>query len=71
VHKTANVLDKSPKSVQLEAKRQSHQMYLSPGRALGLEGYERLHKLYGAKYPTIESDRRHQIPLEPTPTVTV
>jgi len=50
VHKTANVLDKIPKSLQAGAKDQLHQMYLSPTRAQGLEEYERFLKLYGAKY---------------------
>ena len=30
VHKTANILDKMPKSVQPNAKRMIHEMYLSP-----------------------------------------
>ena len=32
VHKTANVLDKLPKSVQPKAKQMLHEIYLSPGR---------------------------------------
>ena len=51
VHKTANVLDKLPKSLQPEAKGQLHQMYLSPTRARALEEYARFLKLFGAKYP--------------------
>jgi putative transposase len=51
VHKTANVLDKMPRSLQPQAKQQLHQMYLSPGRAGALEEYERFLKLYDAKYP--------------------
>ena len=51
VHKTANVLDKLPKSVQAHAKEQLHEMYLSPTRAQALQVYEDFGKLYGAKYP--------------------
>ena len=61
VHKTANVLDKLPKSVQAQAKgrtclcrwhgRQVHQMYLSPTKEDALEAYEDFISLYEAKYP--------------------
>lgn len=51
VHKTANVLDKLPKSMQAQAKEQLHEMYLSPTRAKALQAYEDFGRLYGAKYP--------------------
>ena len=51
VHKTANVLDKLPKSLQAQAKEQLHEMYLSPTRARALQVYEDFGRLYGAKYP--------------------
>jgi putative transposase len=51
VHKTANVLDKLPKSLQAQAKEQLHEMYLSPTRAQALQVYEDFGRLYGAKYP--------------------
>ena len=51
VHKTANVLDKMPKSLQAQAKEQLHEMYLSPTRAKALAVYEDFGRLYGAKYP--------------------
>ena len=51
VHKTANVLDKLPKSLQPAAKGQLHAMYLAPTQAQALVEYERFLKLYGAKYP--------------------
>ena len=51
MHKTANVLDKLPKSVQGEAKNRIHQMYLSPTREDALEAYEDFIALYEAKYP--------------------
>jgi transposase-like protein len=51
VHKTANVLDKLPKSVQPDAKAHLHEMYLSPTRAKALAAYEDFQRLYQAKYP--------------------
>jgi len=51
VHKTANILDKLPKSLQPQAKSHIHEMYLSPGRAKAIEAYEEFLRLYGAKYP--------------------
>ena len=51
MHKTANVLDKLPQSVQPQAKAQLHEMYLSPTRTQALQVYEDFDKLYGAKYP--------------------
>jgi transposase-like protein len=51
VHKTANVLDKLPKSLQAQAKEQLHEMYLSPTRGQALQVYEDFGRLYGAKYP--------------------
>ena len=52
VHKTANILDKMPKSVQPNAKRMIHEMYLSPTKDTALEAYEGFLKHYTAKYPT-------------------
>ena len=51
VHKTANVLDKLPKTVQAQAKGRIHQMYLSPTREDALEAYEDFISLFEAKYP--------------------
>ena len=51
VHKTANVLDALPKSQQGKAKNLIHQMYLADTQAEGLERYDQLITLYGAKYP--------------------
>jgi transposase-like protein len=51
VHKTANVLDKLPKSVQGQAKDKIHEMYLAPTRATALKAYEAFLALYQAKYP--------------------
>ena len=51
VHKTANILDKLPKSVQRSAKNLIHEMYMSPGKEKALQSYEEFLRLYGAKYP--------------------
>ncbi len=51
VHKTANVLDKLPKSVQGEAKTRIHEMYLAPTKEKALEAYDDFISLYEAKYP--------------------
>jgi transposase-like protein len=51
VHKTANVLDKLPKSVQFSAKKLIHQMYLSPTKQDALHSYDDFMALYQAKHP--------------------
>lgn len=51
VHKTANVLDKLPKSVQPNAKKMIHEMYLSPTKKDALAAFDAFVKLYSAKYP--------------------
>src|SRR5689334_7277810 len=51
VHKTANILDKMPKSVQGRAKQLIHQMYLSPTRKAALAAYDQFISSYQPKYP--------------------
>ena len=51
VHKTANILDKLPKSVQISTKKLIHEMYMSPTKELGLKNFKRFLSLYTAKYP--------------------
>jgi putative transposase len=51
VHKTANVLDKLPKSLQGRAKELLHDIYLAPGRQDALKAYERFLTNYQLKYP--------------------
>jgi putative transposase len=51
VHKTANILDKMPKSVQGRAKQLIHEMYLSATRKAALAAYERFITSYQAKFP--------------------
>ena len=62
VHKTANVLDKMPKSVQPAAKRMIHDIYLAPTRKEAHRAWDQFIHLYQAKYPKacacLEKDRQ-------------
>jgi putative transposase len=51
VHKTANVLDKMPKSVQGKAKQLIHEMYLAPTRKAALAAYDQFISSYQVKFP--------------------
>ncbi len=51
VHKTANVLDKLPKSQQPQAKGKLHDIYLAATRAEADKAFDLFLKTYEAKYP--------------------
>jgi putative transposase len=51
VHKTANVLDKLPKSMQPKAKDMLHEIYLAPSRAEAEKAFDLFVRTYEAKYP--------------------
>lgn len=51
VHKTANVLDKLPKTLQPTAKDKLHQIYLAPTKENALKASTEFLALYDAKYP--------------------
>jgi transposase-like protein len=51
VHKTANVLDKLPQSLQGRAKEMLHDIYLAPAQQDALKAYERFLTNYQLKYP--------------------
>ena len=51
VHKTANILDKMPKSVQPYAKKLIHAMYLAPTKEEPGKAYVRFLSEFSAKYP--------------------
>jgi len=51
VHKTANILDKMPKSVQGRAKQLIHEMYLAPTRKAALAAYDQFISSYQVKFP--------------------
>lgn len=51
VHKTANILDKMPKSTQPRAKERIHDMYLAETKEEALAAYHEFIDLYHVKYP--------------------
>jgi len=51
VHKTANVLNKLPKSLQPNAKEKLHQIWQAPEKSEAERHFEDFIGLYGAKYP--------------------
>ena len=51
VHKTANILDKLPKTLQPKAKNQIHEMYMAENKENALLSYERFIGIYTDKYP--------------------
>lgn len=50
VHKTANILDKMPKSIQGHAKKMIHDIYLAPSKEKALKSYDAFFHLYEKKY---------------------
>ncbi len=61
VHKTANVLDKLPKSQQPAAKEMLHEIWMSATREDAVKAFDRFIEVYGAKWPKaaecLEKDR--------------
>jgi transposase-like protein len=51
VHKTANVLNKLPKSLQSKAKKLLHEIWMAPGREEAEKSFDHFIEVYGAKYP--------------------
>ena len=51
VHKTVNVLDKLPKSIQPSAKSILHEIWMSPTKEDALKAFEKFIATYQAKYP--------------------
>ena len=51
VHKTANILDKMPKSVQSKAKSNIHEMYMAETEEVALKAYDHFVSVYQDKYP--------------------
>lgn len=49
VHKTANVLDKMPKSAQTNAKKMIHEIYMAPTRDEGFKAFDAFIHLYEGK----------------------
>lgn len=61
VHKTTNVLNKLPKSLQAKAKDKLHQIWMAPEKDEAQRHFDEFVRLYGAKYPKaaecLEKDR--------------
>jgi len=61
VHKTANVLNKLPKSLQSKAKEHLHDIWMAPGIEEAEKNFDVFIELYGTKYPKatecLEKDR--------------
>ncbi len=51
VHKTANILDKMPKSIQTKAKSMIHEMYMAATKEAALKAYDHFKETYEPKYP--------------------
>ncbi|MBT8491315.1 MAG: IS256 family transposase [Deltaproteobacteria bacterium] len=51
VHKTANILDKLPKSMQSRAKAHIHDMYRAESKHSALSAYDHFVRVYTDKYP--------------------
>jgi putative transposase len=51
VHKTVNVLDKMPKSIQSSAKAMIKEIYTSPTKEKALKAFDAFTNIYEAKYP--------------------
>lgn len=51
VHKTANILDKMPESVQVHAKTRIYEIYKAETKENALKAYDEFLVLYEAKYP--------------------
>ena len=50
VHKTANVLNKMPRSVQPKAKADQHEIWHAETREAAIKAFDHFRKKYGAKY---------------------
>lgn len=63
VHKTANVLDKLPKSVQPQAKTMIHDIYLALTKKKALKAYDNFLSFCNGKYPKaiecLQKDKAH------------
>jgi len=61
VHKTANVLNKLPKSLQAKAKEKLHQIWMAPSKEEAQRHFDEFISLYETKYPKatqcLEKDR--------------
>ncbi len=63
VHKTGNILNKMPKSIQAKAKQHIHDMWMAETRENAEKAFDRFIETYQLKYPKacecLEKDREH------------
>lgn len=73
VHKTANVRNALPKSLQARAKAHLHDIWMAPARSVANKAFDHFRKTAGTKYPKatekLEKDREallafHDLPAE-------
>jgi putative transposase len=73
VHKTANILDKMPKSVHSRAKSMIHEMYMSETKMKALKSYDHFIETYSGKYPRavecLSKDKEHLFTFYEFPAV--
>lgn len=63
-HKTGNVLNYLPQSVQAKAKAALHEIWMAPSRAQAERAFDRFIATYGAKYPkAVECLRKDRVAL--------
>jgi len=59
VHKTANILDKMPKTIQAHAKPMIHEMYMAPTKEVALQAYDKFIHRYEAWKDMLGVDPQH------------
>ena len=65
VHKTANILDKLPRSQQIDAKARLHEIWMAATREAAFKAFELFVQMYQAEYPkAVEYRRRGVHPSE-------
>lgn len=73
VHKTANVMDKLPKSIQPKVKSALHDIYLAETREAAHKAFDSALKRFGTKYPKamecLEKDREELLAFYDFPAV--
>lgn len=73
VHKTANVLNKLPKSVQPKVKQALHEIWMAPTKESAYHAFDRAVKIYSDKYPKamqcLEKDKDQMLAFYDFPAI--
>jgi transposase-like protein len=73
VHKTANVLNKLPKSVQPKVKQALHEIWMAPTKESAYNAFDRAVKIYSDKYPKamqcLEKDKDQMLAFYDFPAI--